>query len=907
MARTDKESVYDAAQRWVQAALRSDDSLFTPGRSIWTLGVIDEFHQRFPGQPDDSNDGFMVKFQRQLAGARAETIQLAAEILYVYYLTPSREAIGGDNKRTNIKKILGWADLDIQIPEDLDRALDDGIANPGTFFQTNRHAQLQLLEDFAQNWKQLDVARRTRALDNDPWDFKKIVFSLDVKRAYPQQAALLHLVHPDTFEPIVSQSHKDRIAKAFANRLDEASDDIDRNLLQIRRSLAKTHGNDLHFYDDDLRSQWDPEHSPDTSKWGQFIHWALRFVRHPEFDRRERDYKLKIANNLGQARSAIKDEADDWLNALQKSLRPASTSPNRSVEERVRVTAQLYREEQQRLTALGRRQKAKEYASRASLLEATIAPMEATGTFRPAAHGRWQCRVYSQRLGRQIGATADTREEAYDLAHKRRAALEADTMEGETYPDKNLVHFIVVDPFLLWSEDYSSEARSALLEMWSEQRDIEDAVRGFLHRVPADVVREPGARANLASFLAMAIDPCRYPPYRVAPFTTGYKLTGHPPPGEGADEAAAYCHALGFLDALSDEASKRGLKLRDRLDAESVLWSMIASSDWYKEVLPDDEHEAFADFLKQGLEVDAGEHLEPPPKTLQDIARALLWDVGHLKEIEWLLDDKRQVVFYGPPGTGKTFVAQKLARYFAGTELRTALVQFHPSYAYEDFIEGFRPTEAGGFSLREGPLKRIAQEARDAPEGQHVLVIDEINRGNLAKVFGELYFLLEYRNSQISLQYSDDQFKLPENLWVIATMNTADRSIALVDAALRRRFYFVPFFPDEPPVKGLLDRWLRAKEKPEMLWVAEVVDAANRILDELDKRDMAIGPSHFMRDDLDDEWVKRIWKHSILPYVEEQLFGETERVKEFELDTLRGKVEPPAGGEPAGASEPQGD
>ena len=238
----------------------------------------------------------------------------------------------------------------------------------------------------------------------------------------------------------------------------------------------------------------------------------------------------------------------------------------------------------------------------------------------------------------------------------------------------------------------------------------------------------------------------------------------------------------------------------------------------------------------------------------------------------------------------------------------TRLVQFHPSYAYEDFVEGYRPTEAGGFSLSKGPLKRIAQQAAKTPDARHVLVIDEINRGNLAKVFGELYFLLEYRNRQISLQYSDDQFKLPENLWVIATMNTADRSIALVDAALRRRFYFVPFFPDEPPIKGLLDRWLRDKEKPEMLWVAEVVDAANRILDELDKRDMAIGPSHFMRDDLDDEWVKRIWKHSIVPYVEEQLFGEHERVKDFELDKLRGKVEPgPAGGEAAGASEPQGD
>ena len=130
-------------------------------------------------------------------------------------------------------------------------------------------------------------------------------------------------------------------------------------------------------------------------------------------------------------------------------------------------------------------------------------------------------------------------------------------------------------------------------------------------------------------------------------------------------------------------------------------------------------------------------------------------------------------------------------------------------------------------------------------------------------------------NRQISLQYSDDQFKLPENLWVVARLYTTDRSIALVDAALRLRFYFVPFFPDEPI--NQMTCWtagFATSKEQKCSASAEVVDAANRILDELDERDMSIGPSHFMRDDLDDEWVKRIWKHSIMPYVEEQLFGE---------------------------------
>jgi len=128
-------------------------------------------------------------------------------------------------------------------------------------------------------------------------------------------------------------------------------------------------------------------------------------------------------------------------------------------------------------------------------------------------------------------------------------------------------------------------------------------------------------------------------------------------------------------------------------------------------------------------------------------------------------------------------------------------VQFHPSYSYEDFVQGYRPNDEGsGFVLRDGPLLRAAKRALESPSATHVLIIDEINRGNLAKVFGELYYLLEYRKSEITLLYADKPFRLPENLWIIGTMNTADRSIAIVDGALRRRFYFVPFFPDEPPI-----------------------------------------------------------------------------------------------------------
>ena len=241
---------------------------------------------------------------------------------------------------------------------------------------------------------------------------------------------------------------------------------------------------------------------------------------------------------------------------------------------------------------------------------------------------------------------------------------------------------------------------------------------------------------------------------------------------------------------------------------------------------------------------------------------------------------------------------RRLAEQLAGSPDRVSIVQFHPSYAYEDFVQGFRPGLQGGqpgFVLRNGPLLEAAKAAREKPDVKHFLVIDEINRGNLAKVFGELYFLLEYRGEQMRLQYADDgeRFALPGNLYLIGTMNTADRSIALVDLALRRRFHFFEFHPDKPPIRRLLRRWLD-RHAPDMAWIAEVVDRANA---KLRDRQAAIGPSYFMKPDLDSEMVGLVWEHNVLPYVEERFYGEHDRVDEFRLDKLRGEVKPDGGDE----------
>lgn len=284
---------------------------------------------------------------------------------------------------------------------------------------------------------------------------------------------------------------------------------------------------------------------------------------------------------------------------------------------------------------------------------------------------------------------------------------------------------------------------------------------------------------------------------------------------------------------------------------------------------------------------------------LATAAETLFVDPAFLLEIHSILARSRQVIFYGPPGTGKTLFAQRIAEVIAPDEDQRMLVQFHPSTSYEDFFEGFRPRAGDNgsitYGLQDGPLRQIARAAADDPANTYILIIDEINRANLPKVFGELLFLLEYRNESVRPLYQpDDQFSLPENLWIIGTMNTADRSIALVDAALRRRFQFIEFVPDVAgtnPISKVLRNWVEQTNQ-QLAVLPEIVDTVNNRLNAaLGGLHLAIGPSYFIKDGIDEEMLREIWKYQIEPLIADVFFGEPEQQAKFAFDEIWNSLE----------------
>jgi 5-methylcytosine-specific restriction protein B len=253
------------------------------------------------------------------------------------------------------------------------------------------------------------------------------------------------------------------------------------------------------------------------------------------------------------------------------------------------------------------------------------------------------------------------------------------------------------------------------------------------------------------------------------------------------------------------------------------------------------------------------------------------------------LDRKKNIILQGPPGTGKTFVAKKLAYALMGEkdDSRIEMVQFHQSVSYEDFIQGYRPTESGSFKLKNGNFYKLCARALKNTDKPYFFVIDEINRGNLSKIFGELLMLIESDKRSpeyaINLMYSDSEesrFYVPPNVHIIGTMNTADRSLAVVDYALRRRFAFFDLIPEfSDKFKGFLKG-----VNVENALIDKISNRMNRLNAEI-AEDLGvgfrIGHSFFTPNSEtipNNDWFTDVVEFEIKPLLDEYYFDDSSQV-----------------------------
>ncbi|MCP4154620.1 MAG: EVE domain-containing protein, partial [bacterium] len=279
--------------------------------------------------------------------------------------------------------------------------------------------------------------------------------------------------------------------------------------------------------------------------------------------------------------------------------------------------------------------------------------------------------------------------------------------------------------------------------------------------------------------------------------------------------------------------------------------------------------------------------------TIGDALAEVFLEEAELLDILELLHYKKNIVIQGPPGVGKTFIAKKLAylKMCKKDQGKIEMIQFHQSYSYEDFIQGYRPTDAGGFVLYDGVFHQFCRKAGLNPDKEYFFIIDEINRGNLGKIFGEIMMLMERdkrgRDFAIPLTYSRDKtFYIPENVYLIGTMNTADRSLALVDYALRRRFAFIDLKPKFESQKFRL--FLEKFKVPDTI-ITKIITGITALNKKIAADSNNLGPgfkighSYFCpvdeNDKYDKKWYENVIRTEVASLIREYWFDDEDKAE----------------------------
>lgn len=308
------------------------------------------------------------------------------------------------------------------------------------------------------------------------------------------------------------------------------------------------------------------------------------------------------------------------------------------------------------------------------------------------------------------------------------------------------------------------------------------------------------------------------------------------------------------------------------------------------------------ELLEKGV-VDIDDDIEEEQEdineyTKEDFLKDIFMTEEEYDSLYHLLKYKKNVLLQGAPGVGKTYLAKKLAYSIIGctNKAQVEMIQFHQNYSYEDFIMGYKPND-NGFELKEGVFYKFCKKAEEEPEKDFFFIIDEINRGNLSKIFGELMMLIEgdKRGEKIKLAYKDEEFSVPENVYLLGMMNTADRSLAMMDYALRRRFSFFDVEPAfaKPAFKEHLRRYIHDGLIVEKV-VNRLTELNTKIADENNSglgKGFCIGHSYFcvepVEGQAEKDWYKSIIQYEICPLLDEYWWDDKAKADDCKKELLK--------------------
>ena len=883
LEKNDRRAIYDAAEKWRNECLLNDRSLIWDGEVIWTDTNLNRFKSIFVKNPDVSGENFDDKLKKQLENESEDVYKFAIELMFIYYLFPYSGSISYKTKMKKLEMIASWKGIDFDQSLPVFDGLKKGLGATGTFYNTSKYIEISFLFLVAENIKNQPLEKRNNIL-NDASDLKKFAEKIreSVGKKVQMQHILLHLLLPEKFERIASWGHKNKILNAYSYLImDNSITDSDKKLFMIREKLEEKYSNEneiIDFYKTPIIAEgWMPPIIPDVPPM-EVIDTPAFWI----FQGNPKYYEVNDAVNeldtitwaVNQYQKQIKerDKAYIWLSGPgggivavgtilcdPKIVKPDFEDPyNRSEalnkEPYLAVDIQLHTKltdsiVERTLLLSDERTKRMEILTypgatnfRVTKDEDEVIESIINGNYEhipattpPEVIGKNKTRywLYAPGEGSKMweefhgkGIMAIGYSELGDL---------------KQYPTKNAMKIKMKEIF---GKEYSYTNDGHATWQFANEMEIGDII--FVKKGTKKII----GRGVVSSEYIFD------------------------------DSRKEYSHIHKVRWTHKGEWDHEGKIVT------KTLTDVTPYTDYYKKIEGN-----FIEGSSGGLPPDV---LLPQYESYN--AEKFLSEVYMSKEkyatLNNLLIRKKNLILLGAPGVGKTFAAERLAYSMMGEKdkSRVLVVQFHQSYSYEDFIMGYRPTEQG-FSLSKGPFYQFCKEA-EPDDRPYFFIIDEINRGNLSKVFGELLMLIENdkRGKELRLLYSDEQFSVPENVYIIGMMNTADRSLAMIDYALRRRFAFYEF---EPAFESEgFKKYQTSIGNVKFNRLIETVVAMNTVIAEDDSlgNGFRIGHSYFSsRLEVDVEWLSEIVEYELVPLIKEYWFDEPSKVEHW-INKLRSAV-----------------